>query len=307
MRKHRRFSFWLTVILFGCAASAFGKYWEVGIGDDWCDPASAWLSPLPDYQVVGACFHPPVLTISVGDSVSFYQYAGMYYTGPHNVVADDGSFRCARGCDSEGGNGTPVADGICSGGGCVNNDPRLRMNFMRTFNTPGIVKYHDEVTGAPGVIYVGVSPPVAAPSPGAIDSSFTGTWFNSAQSGMGFMVEVLPGSPMQMLASWLTFSPEGAPSWIVGIGPIDDDEATLQATHVVGGGARFPPSFDPSNVASQSWGTLTFTFSDCARGRVNWSSVVPGYGSGGMDLTRLTVPAGLTCAPGVVAQSDALR
>ena len=44
-------------------------------------------------------------------------------------------------------------------------------------------------------------------------------------------------------------------------------------------------------------GTLTFRFSDCNHGHVDWNSSVPGYGSGGMDLTRLTLPAGLTCSP----------
>jgi hypothetical protein len=112
---------------------------------------------------------------------------------------------------------------------------------------------------------------------------------------MGFMVEVLPGPPMQMLASWLTFSPQGDSAWVVGLGSIVGNQATLSAMQTVGGGARFPPNFDPADVAAQSWGTLTFTFSDCNHGHVDWSSTTPGYGSGGMDLTRLTQPAGLTC------------
>jgi N-acetylneuraminic acid mutarotase len=145
------------------------------------------------------------------------------------------------------------------------------------------------------------SPPV---DNSLIDGSFTGTWFNSAQSGMGIMVEVLPGPPTQMLASWLTFSPQGGPSWIVGLGPIADGHATLEATQTVGSGARFAPSFDPTNARSQTWGELTFTFSDCDHGHVDWSSTIPGYGSGGMDLTRLTHPAGLTCTGGAIAQPD---
>jgi plastocyanin len=305
MRNAHRVFRWVTLLLFGWATSVFaaGYYFEVGIGDE-CDPGAAWMSPLVHYQVVGACFDPAVLTIDVGDTVVFYQYAGMWYTGPHNVVADDGSFRCARGCDGEGGNGTPVTDGICTSVGCWSNDPAQRLGFMRKFNTPGIVKYHDEVTGAPGVIYVGVSPP-PAPALNTIDSSYTGTWFNSAQSGMGFMVEVLPGSPMRMLASWLTFSPEGQSSWIVGLGPVDGNRAMLDATQTVGGGARFPPSFDPTRIATQNWGALTFTFTDCKNGRVDWSSALPGYGSGSMDLTRLTVPLGLTCIAGTAIAADA--
>ena len=266
MRDEFRVLRWVMVLLLACASPAFATTYQVGIGDD-CDPGQMGGT---SFGYGSACFTPAVLTINVGDSVHFYQYAETLFTGPHNVVADDGSFRCARGCDGEGGDGTPASDSICYRSGCGYSGASVRMDFTREFDVPGIVKYHDEVTGAPGVIYVGVSPP------GAIDGGYTGTWFNSAQGGMGFMVEVLPGSPMQMVASWLTFSPEGVPIWIVGLGPIDDDEATLQATHIVGSGALFPPKFDPSNVQAQTWGELTFTFSDCDHANVQWSIGIPG-------------------------------
>src|SRR5689334_6080557 len=46
-------------------------------------------------------FSPATVTISVGDKVTFVNKGGV-----HNVVADDGSFRCAHGCDGQpGGNG----------------------------------------------------------------------------------------------------------------------------------------------------------------------------------------------------------
>ena len=54
------------------------------------------------------------------------------------------------------------------------------------------------------------------------------------------------------------------------------------------------PNFDPDRVVRNAWGTLTFTFADGRRGRVDFSSVA-GFGSGSMELTRLTLPAGLTC------------
>jgi hypothetical protein len=69
----------------------------------------------------------------------------------------------------------------------------------------------------------------------------------------------------------------------------------LEGIQVVGSGARFPPNFDATHASEQRWGTLTFTFSDCDHGRVDWTGTVAGYGSGGMELTRLTLPAGLTC------------
>jgi hypothetical protein len=133
-------------------------------------------------------------------------------------------------------------------------------------------------------------------SPGAIGSGFTGFWYNPAQPGHGFAVEVLPGTPMQMLASWMVFAPQGGQSWIVGLGPISGNQAVLQGSQAVGSGARFPPNFDSANVHTQAWGSLTFTFSDCNHGHVDWAATSPGYGSGGTDITRLTLPAGLTCS-----------
>jgi len=50
-----------------------------------------------------AGFDPSSLTITVADTVSFDNYIDVIETDPHNVVADDGSFRCARGCDGEAG------------------------------------------------------------------------------------------------------------------------------------------------------------------------------------------------------------
>ena len=50
----------------------------------------------------GLAFNPQVLNIQAGDTVRFANLGGF-----HNVMANDGSFRCARGCDNDGhgGNG----------------------------------------------------------------------------------------------------------------------------------------------------------------------------------------------------------
>jgi len=52
-------------------------------------------------------FSPQFLTIQAGDTVTFLNLGGN-----HNAVADDGSFRCAHGCDGDGkgGNGNASSD-----------------------------------------------------------------------------------------------------------------------------------------------------------------------------------------------------
>lgn len=66
-------------------------------------------------------FFPSNLTIQVGDTVNFVNTGGF-----HNVNANDGSFRCANGCDGSGGNGNPDSG----------------WNFSLTFNEPGTIGYH---------------------------------------------------------------------------------------------------------------------------------------------------------------------
>jgi hypothetical protein len=76
---------------------------------------------------------------------------------------------------------------------------------------------------------------------------------------------------------------------------VTGNSAVLQGYFPVGAGARFPPHFDPAHVSSQFWGTITFVFSDCNSGQVSWQPAVDGYTGGAMPITRLTMPAGLSC------------
>jgi len=94
-------------------------------------------------------FVPPTLTINVGDSVTWRSDGGGLHA--HNVVANDGSFRCADGCAGEGGTGNASA---------------APWSFTRTFTNPGTVDYNCEVhrnAGMTGKIIVnGTSPSARA-------------------------------------------------------------------------------------------------------------------------------------------------
>jgi len=128
-----------------------------------------------------------------------------------------------------------------------------------------------------------------------ISAAFSGNWFDPSQSGQGFEIEILGGSVPQMSVLWFTFAPGGGQTWIAASGAIDGTQATMDAYQISGPGAVFPPHFDAAQLTRQPWGSLKFTFSGCNSGRVDWQSVLPGYGSGTMPLTRLTMPDGLTC------------
>jgi streptogramin lyase len=126
-----------------------------------------------------------------------------------------------------------------------------------------------------------------------ISAGFTGNWFEPAEAGYGFSIEVLPNN--EMLAQWYVFAPNGGQSWIVATGPITGNTAVLQGYQPVGPGGRFPPSFNGSQLQKQPWGTITFTFTDCNDGTVSWQPTAAGYTNGSIPISRLTMPAGLTC------------
>lgn len=107
-------------------------------------------------------FSPKTLTINVGDSVTWTNSSGYM----HNVAADDGSFRCANGCDGDGHGG--------------NGDPTESWTFTRVFNQAGPVPYHCEVHG---VSYgmVGTITVQSASSPGML--GFSSASYSQAETG----------------------------------------------------------------------------------------------------------------------------
>jgi len=95
----------------------------------------------------GVAFSPQFLTIHAGDSVTFLNLGGY-----HNAVADDGSFRCAHGCDGDGQ------------GGSGNASDSLWLATV-AFPTPGTVGYFCEPHGSPGSGMYGTIEVLALPPP----------------------------------------------------------------------------------------------------------------------------------------------
>jgi plastocyanin len=98
-------------------------------------------------------FVPRELSIAPGDTVTWSNLGGL-----HNVVADDGAFRCANGCDGQGGNGAPSSQ---------------IWHATVSFGQPGRFGYFCEPHGHPGggmygVITVIGDPPVPVPFDGLL-------------------------------------------------------------------------------------------------------------------------------------------
>jgi|HubBroStandDraft_3_1064219.scaffolds.fasta_scaffold12065_2 plastocyanin len=108
-------------------------------------------------------FSPATLTIAVGDTVTFRNDSG----GFHDAAADDGSFRCANGCDGDGhgGDGSPSTAG---------------WSATVAFNHAGTVSYHCETHGAMGMVG-SITVAVAGGSAGTL--AFSAATFTVAENG----------------------------------------------------------------------------------------------------------------------------
>ncbi|HEX6832758.1 MAG TPA: hypothetical protein VF132_04410 [Rudaea sp.] len=143
---------------------------------------------------------------------------------------------------------------------------------------------------AAGFAHAGV---VTVP-PFAIGGPISGLWYNPQQSGHGFTITTAQNNTF--VAVWFVFTPNAsAQSWVYMQGTYDPASTTVTVPATIESGTGFPPNFDHSKVAVTSWGTVTFTFTDCNTGTVSWTSTLAGYGSGTMPLKRLTAIPGLAC------------
>ena len=107
-----------------------------------------------DVDVINFSFDPATVHIQVGDSVT---WTNRDIGITHNVVANDGSFRCANGCDGQpGGKGGPNSSA---------------WSATLVFTAPGTFPYHCQIHGlamSGTVVVTG-----AASNPGAIRFSST--------------------------------------------------------------------------------------------------------------------------------------
>lgn len=127
-----------------------------------------------------------------------------------------------------------------------------------------------------------------------VENTHSGSWYNSSQSGHGFNFEVL--DDQTMIAYWYVYNPDGTPTFLVTIAEIDDDMASGKIYYY--SGMKFG-EFDPLTIKEEIWGTMSIQFMDCNTAQVHYNSDmsydgVP-FGSGTIDVTRLTSIQGLNC------------
>ena len=97
---------------------------------------------------------------------------------------------------------------------------------------------------------------------------------------------------------WFTHSPPAVgdrqmQAWFLNNGTVEGNRLTFDLLKP--SGTDFGSSFDTGEIVNTVWGTAVFTFDDCSSGAMTYDSVLEGYGSGNMKLSRLTSLSGLAC------------
>ena len=136
--------------------------------------------------------------------------------------------------------------------------------------------------------------PADDPPGAALRACHSGNWFQPAQSGHGFFLQVFGrGDSRQLAAVWYVFD-RGKPLFLVGAGPIAGDSATL--TLGITRGPDFPPDYRVADLDRRVWGTATFRFTGADTAQVEWTPQLAGFAPGRLDLVRLTQQLGRSCA-----------
>ena len=135
-----------------------------------------------------------------------------------------------------------------------------------------------------------------------IQGGHSATWYDSTQPGHGLFVEVLSDSKSptgkKLVVSWFAFF-DGMQVWLLAQGEVIDTEDGQEAVLdvVIYEGNDFPPSYDPDLTESTKWGTMLLSFIGCDLAHLEWDSVIEGFGTGELELQRLSTIAGSFCNP----------
>jgi len=133
-----------------------------------------------------------------------------------------------------------------------------------------------------------------------LDPGLSGTWWNSARSGEGFVLEFGENAQGELFlfASLYTYDGEGNQVWLVATGIATPGENTVETTVVMPVDGKWGEDLVPADVNRIPWGSGTFTFPTCSAGTVslepNSDMEALGFTSLGYDITRI-LARGIQC------------
>ena len=133
----------------------------------------------------------------------------------------------------------------------------------------------------------------------SINPGLTGTWWNSARSGEGFLLEVgYDANGLFFFASFYTYDSLGNQVYLFSQGPVTGG-TSVEISVWITEGRMWGANFDPDDGSTTQWGTATFTFPSCTAGSIafvpNQAAIDQGYTNLAYDITRDLIISGLEC------------
>ena len=118
----------------------------------------------------------------------------------------------------------------------------------------------------------------------------TGSWFDPATSGQGFVLH--PVDDSRTVISFYGFEDDGKPLWLTGVGtdPLKPGYSTEIDLTITSGG-NFG-SFTPDQISEEPWGTLKITFDTCSKVTAKFDGL---SGQQTMNMVRLAGLEGINC------------
>ena len=130
-----------------------------------------------------------------------------------------------------------------------------------------------------------------AKSPTPEIALLNGSWYDKTHNGEGYNLEILHDG--RALVYWFSFDKQSNRRWFFGVGENRDGKLFFDDMLTTSGGI-FGPDLDPDNLEIKSWGTLEMDL-DCNSGTATYNGTEDGFGSGSLDLVRLTRIDGFEC------------
>ena len=123
------------------------------------------------------------------------------------------------------------------------------------------------------------------------EALLSGSWYDRSHSGEGFIIEVLIDG--RVVVYWFSFDPLGNRRWFFDVGEIRDGKLVFDNLRTTSGGI-FGPDFSTDTIEIKPWGSLELDI-DCDGGTATYASTEPGFGSGVLNVVRLTSIDQLPC------------
>jgi hypothetical protein len=120
----------------------------------------------------------------------------------------------------------------------------------------------------------------------------SGSWYDPSHSGEGFSLEVMSNG--EVLLFWFSYDSEGHRRWFFGTGRPAGPTIVFDEMFTTTGGV-FGPGFDPEAVQVLPWGSMELELA-CSTGVARFTPTEAGFPAGELQLVRLSLLAGFSCA-----------